>query len=96
MEQDQLEEAREPEGASDEAAVVAGWAAVDSERVENAYAPIAVTGLPIIEALPAIRFVAQTADRRWPGELRPRLKTKQAEIFSDSFSPRGQPVIERS
>jgi len=40
MAQDQPEEAREQEGASDEAGVVAEWAAVDSERVENAYALI--------------------------------------------------------
>ena len=40
------EEARELEGALDEAEVVAEWAAVDSERVENAYAPIVAIELP--------------------------------------------------
>jgi len=40
MAQDQPEAAREQEGALDEAEVVAEWAAVDSERVENAYALI--------------------------------------------------------
>jgi hypothetical protein len=46
MAQDQPEEALELEKALDEAEVVAGWAAVDSERVENAYAPIVAIGPP--------------------------------------------------
>ena len=44
MAQDQRAEARGPEGASDEAVAVAGWAAVASAWAENAPAPIAVTG----------------------------------------------------
>ena len=40
MAQDLLEEAQELEGALDEAEVVAEWAAVDLERVENVYALI--------------------------------------------------------
>jgi len=41
------EEARELEGVLDEAEVVAEWAAVDSERVENAYAPTVAIEPPI-------------------------------------------------
>jgi len=41
------EEARELEEVLDEAEVVAEWAAVDSERVENAYAPIVAIEPPI-------------------------------------------------
>ena len=41
------EEARELEGGLDEAEVMAEWAAVDSERVENAYAPIVAIEPPI-------------------------------------------------
>jgi len=47
MAQDQPEEALELEGALDKAEVVAEWAAVDSERVENAYAPIVAIEPPI-------------------------------------------------
>ena len=48
MAQDQPEEARELEGALDEAEVVAGWVgAVDSELVENAYALIVAIEPPI-------------------------------------------------
>lgn len=68
MAQGPVEEAREPAGASDGAAVAAGWAAEVSVWVENAYAPIAVRGLAIREALPAPRFGVQTADRRWGGK----------------------------
>jgi hypothetical protein len=46
MAQDQPEEARELEEALDEAEVVAGWAAVDSVRVENAYVLIVAIGPP--------------------------------------------------
>jgi len=46
MAQDQPEEALELEEVLVGAAVVAGWAAVDSERVENAYAPIVAIGHP--------------------------------------------------
>jgi hypothetical protein len=76
MAQDQRAEAREPAGASDEAAVVAGWAAVASAWAENAPVPIAVTGLPTREALPATSFSVQNADHRWQGERKPCLKTK--------------------
>jgi hypothetical protein len=58
MAQDQTEEARELEGVLDEAEVVAEWAAVDSERVENAYAPIVVIGPPTKWVLPATRLSA--------------------------------------
>ena len=47
MAQDQPEEARELEEDVDEAAVVAEWAAVVSELVENAYAQIVAIELPI-------------------------------------------------
>jgi len=40
------EEAQELEGALDEAEVVAEWAAVGSERVENVYALIVAIGPP--------------------------------------------------
>jgi hypothetical protein len=46
MAQDQPGKARELEEALDGAVVVAGWVAVDSERVENAYAPIVAIELP--------------------------------------------------
>jgi len=55
MAQDQPEEALELEEVLVGAAVVAEWAAVDSERVENAYAPIVATGQLIKEARPATR-----------------------------------------
>ena len=47
MVQDQPEEALELEEVLVEVVVVAGWAAVDSERVENAYAPIVAIEPPI-------------------------------------------------
>jgi hypothetical protein len=55
MAQDLRAEAREPEGVTDEAAVVAGWVAVAWVWAENACARVAVTGLPIREVLPATR-----------------------------------------
>jgi hypothetical protein len=85
MAQDQRAEAREPAGASDEAAVVAGWAAAVSAWAENAPVPIAVTGLPIREVLPATSFSVQNADRRWQGEHKPCLKTKQTEMYLRLF-----------
>ena len=58
MAQDQAEEARELEGALDEAEVVAGWAAVDSERVENVYALIVAIELLTRQVPPATRLSA--------------------------------------
>lgn len=81
MAQDLLEGAREPAEASDEVVAVAGWVAAASVWEENAPVPIAVTGLPIREELPAISCDAQIADRRWQGERRPFLKTKQTEMY---------------
>jgi hypothetical protein len=58
MGQDQQEEARELEGALDEAEVVAEWAEVDLERVENAYALIVAIGPPTRQVPPATRLSA--------------------------------------
>jgi len=80
MAQDPQEEARAPAEVSDKAAVVAGWAAVVSVWAENAPVPIAVTGLPIREALHATSFGVQNADHRWQGKHKPFLKTKQIEM----------------
>jgi len=54
----QVHEGKAPEqaGALDEAAAVAGWAAVELVWVESASAPIAATGLPIRQVPPATRF----------------------------------------
>ncbi|MBW1691773.1 MAG: hypothetical protein JRJ70_13685 [Deltaproteobacteria bacterium] len=68
MAQGQRAEARAPAGALDEAAVVAGWAAVVSVWAGNAYAPIVAIGLPIREARPAPSFGVQNADHRWGGK----------------------------
>ena len=64
MGQDQQEEARELEGALDEAEVVAEWAAVDSELVENAHAPIVAIGHPITQVLPATRLSALNVEHQ--------------------------------
>jgi hypothetical protein len=53
MEQAHEVKARELEGALDEAEVVPGWAAVDSERVENVYALIVATELLTRQVPPA-------------------------------------------
>jgi len=58
MAQDQPEEARELEGALDEAEVVAEWAAVEPERVENVYALIVAIGPPTGQVPPATRLSA--------------------------------------
>ena len=58
MAQDQPEEALELEEVLVGAVVVAEWAEVDSERVENAYAPIVVIGPPTKWVLPATRLSA--------------------------------------
>ena len=55
MAQDLPEEARGQEEALDGEVVVAGWAAVDLERVENAYAPIVVIKQLTKQVRPAIR-----------------------------------------
>lgn len=74
MEQAHEVKALEQAGAWDQVAVVAGWVAVAWVRVENACARVADTGLPIAEALPAIRCSARNADHRWQGEDPPSLK----------------------
>ena len=53
--QDQPEEARGQEGASDEAVAVAGWVAAHSGQGENASAQSVATGLPIKEVPPALK-----------------------------------------
>jgi hypothetical protein len=47
--------AREPAGASDGAAVVEGWEAVELVWVENVYAPIAAIGQLTKQARPVTR-----------------------------------------
>jgi len=61
MVQGLLEEAQEPEEALDRVVVVAGWAAVDSEWVENAYAPIVAIELPTRQVPPVTRFSVPNA-----------------------------------
>jgi len=61
---EQAPEGKDPEReeALDEAAVVVRravvvkWGAAASARAENAYAPVAATGCPIRQVLPATRF----------------------------------------
>jgi hypothetical protein len=53
--------APEPVGGWDEAAVVAGWVAVDSERVENVYALIVVIEQLTRQVPPATRLSAPNA-----------------------------------
>ena len=66
--QDQPEEARELEEALDGVEVVAGWvAAVESERVENAYALIVAIELLIRQVPPATRLSALNVGHQWHG-----------------------------
>jgi len=64
MEQAHEGKAREPEEASDEVAVEAGWEDKVSVRAENAYAPTVVTGLAIRQARPVTRLGVQNAARQ--------------------------------
>jgi hypothetical protein len=61
MVQDQRAKAREPAGASDEAAAVDEWAAAVSVGVENAYARIVVIEQLTKEARPVTRLIVPNA-----------------------------------
>jgi hypothetical protein len=64
MAQGQPEEAWELEGVLDEAEVVAEGAAVDSEQVVNAYAPIVAIGAPTRQVPPAMKLSALNVDHQ--------------------------------
>ena len=55
MEQDHEVKALELEGALDEVEAAAEWEAVDSEQVENVYAPIVAIEPPTREVPPAMK-----------------------------------------
>ena len=64
MEQDHEVKALELEGVLDGAEAAAEWVVVDSERVENVYAPIVAIKPPIREVPPATRSSARNVEHQ--------------------------------